>query len=290
MTNLPLVSIVIPVYNQERFIEDCLISVLNQTYKNLEIVVVDDNSSDNTREKVQKFENVTLLTLKKNSGPSFARNLGVSKSHGQLVAFCDGDDIWKSEKIEAQLKFHLAYGIDLSATKYETFGQRTDSRSHARVPNLVSKSWMLKNPLLTPFPPSVMMIRRETLQELGGWKEQLRFGEDLDLIRRAVFSDLQVGVLEEELSFQRIHEENVSDVSVVKRIPSYMQIIKSWIEESDEIRVSEVLVMLYRVDKSIIKTLMKEKEFFSTIQFFLKFAYFTLEVINDLIHKKERLK
>lgn len=104
----PLVSVVIPVYNAVETIIPCVKSVLNQTYENLEIIVVDDGSTDATRMILEEYKkefciNKLRIIYQDNSGPSAARNLGVKLSKGEYIAFLDSDDQWKETKIEKQI-------------------------------------------------------------------------------------------------------------------------------------------------------------------------------------------
>ena len=102
-----LVSIVIPAYNRENIIRECLESVLNQTYKNIEIIVVDDCSDDNTVNVVNSIgdERIRCCKLQQNSGACFARNYGAALARGEYIAFQDSDDIWLPEKLEKQVKY-----------------------------------------------------------------------------------------------------------------------------------------------------------------------------------------
>ncbi len=107
MKEQALISVVIPAYNAERFIEQTIKSVVAQTYQNIEIIVVNDCSTDKTMEileKLKKTEKRLLVeTLKENSGVSAARNKGVELAKGEYVAFLDADDLWREDKIEKQL-------------------------------------------------------------------------------------------------------------------------------------------------------------------------------------------
>ena len=105
MTN-PLVSVVIPAYNRAHTIRACIESIINQTYKNLEILVVDDCSTDNTVEVVRSFgdSRIKIIELENNSGAQKARNEGIKAASGEWIAFQDSDDEWYTEKIEKQVK------------------------------------------------------------------------------------------------------------------------------------------------------------------------------------------
>src|SRR5690606_2958642 len=100
----PVVSVILPVYNGEDSILSAVRSVLNQTWRNLELIVVNDGSTDGTLEKLQCIRDTRLKVIdKENGGVSEARNLGFARSLGQYIAFIDADDIWFPEKVETEL-------------------------------------------------------------------------------------------------------------------------------------------------------------------------------------------
>lgn len=118
-----LVSIIMPAYNSERYIKETIESVLKQTYKNFELIIVDDNSSDNTYEVIDKFSKIDnrikKFKLSNNFGAAKARNLALKNSKGRFIAYLDADDIWYDEKIEKQVKFMLDNNYGFSCTSYE---------------------------------------------------------------------------------------------------------------------------------------------------------------------------
>ena len=101
------VSVIIPMYNSSKYIKECLDSVINQTYSNLEIIIVDDKSSDNSLDIVKKYNDkrIKIIELDKNSGVSIARNKGIDISTGQYITFLDSDDFLVNYKIEKQFSF-----------------------------------------------------------------------------------------------------------------------------------------------------------------------------------------
>ncbi len=101
--NSPLVSVVIPVYNGEKFIANSISSVLNQTYQPVEIIVVDDGSEDGTAEIIRSFEDVKYI-YQVNQGHGQAKNAGIEASSGYYLAFNDADDIWEPNKLNLQIK------------------------------------------------------------------------------------------------------------------------------------------------------------------------------------------
>lgn len=125
-----LVSIIMPSYNTGAFIEESIQSVLNQTYSNWELIIVDDCSTDNTLEILEKINDDRIIVLKndKNSGAAVSRNKALKKAKGQWVAFLDSDDLWYPQKLEKQLSFMKRNGYYFSYTNYEEIdveGNRT---------------------------------------------------------------------------------------------------------------------------------------------------------------------
>ena len=104
----PLVSIITPVYNSEEYLEETILSVINQTYKNWELLLIDDYSTDNSYKIIEKYltdERIKYLRNERNSGPAITRNVGLEKSKGEYIAFLDSDDIWAKNKLELQIDY-----------------------------------------------------------------------------------------------------------------------------------------------------------------------------------------
>ena len=116
-----LVSIVVPVYNSERFIIDTLTTVKEQTYKNWELIFVNDCSSDNSKKVIEDNldTRIKLINLKENSGAAVARNTGIDAAKGRYIAFIDADDLWNAEKLEKQVSFMKENDCSFSFTGYE---------------------------------------------------------------------------------------------------------------------------------------------------------------------------
>lgn len=118
-----LVSVIVPVYNAKSFLGETLDSILNQTYKKIEIICIDDMSSDGSRDLIMEYasksEKVVPLFLEKNGGVSNARNRGIEKAKGRFIAFLDSDDVWLPKKIENQIKFMRENNYGFSFTSYQ---------------------------------------------------------------------------------------------------------------------------------------------------------------------------
>lgn len=116
-----LVSIITPTYNCAKFIGATIESVLNQTYQNFEMIIVDDASKDNTEEVVKSFKDkrIKYIRLSKNSGPAVARNRAMEEAKGKYMAFLDSDDLWKKEKLEKQINFIKKNKYKIICSDYE---------------------------------------------------------------------------------------------------------------------------------------------------------------------------
>lgn len=187
------VSVIIPAYNSAATIERAITSVLQQTLAPLEIIVVDDGSSDDTAARVSLgFPSVTLLT-QKNAGAARARNAGVEHASGVLVAFLDADDAWHPQKIERQVAaFGLFPAVDLLCTGCQHIQQ---AQWHAQMlaqqsqyddtpVQLLNFNQVFAHPFLAT--PSVM-IKREFFNSLGGFDTGLETAEDVDLWLRSAY-------------------------------------------------------------------------------------------------------
>lgn len=123
-----LVSIIMPSYNTERFIADSIQSVLNQTYQNWELIIVDDCSTDNTDTVVASFTDSRIRYLKNdvNSGAAVSRNRALREAKGKWIAFLDSDDLWAPEKLEKQIKFMEENDYHFSYTNYEKIDEESN--------------------------------------------------------------------------------------------------------------------------------------------------------------------
>ena len=121
--NSPLVSVIIPVYNVEAYIERSINCILSQTYKNIELILVNDGSTDNSLEIMHKFSDCCLIIDKNNGGASTARNEGLKSASGKYLYFMDSDDIITDNAIELLVANMEAYNSDMCCFRYKTIGQ-----------------------------------------------------------------------------------------------------------------------------------------------------------------------
>ena len=179
MSHEPLVTVVMPAYNAERFIRPALESALAQTYSNLEIIVVDDGSQDETASIVRSFaqrdSRVTLLQ-QSNAGVARARNLAIEEGHGDFIAPLDSDDIWYPTKIERQVQAALEGGptVGLVYSWWEIIDDQGEVRVTSIMPS--SEGWVFDTLLRRNFigNASVPLIRRSCIAHIGGYNAEMR--------------------------------------------------------------------------------------------------------------------
>lgn len=118
-----LVSVITPCYNAKRFIEQCINSVIDQSYKNWEMIICDDCSSDDSKQIIQKYisidKRIKLIQLTKNKGVANARNEAIKSAKGRYIAFLDSDDVWISEKLQKQLDFMQKNNLSFTYSSYD---------------------------------------------------------------------------------------------------------------------------------------------------------------------------
>ena len=148
-----LVSIITPSYNSSKFIKDCVASVFSQTYKNWEMIIVDDCSKDNSKEIIlelsAKDKRIKPIFLKKNVGAAEARNTAIRQSIGKYVAFLDSDDLWNPKKLEKQLSFMNENEITFSYTTYQFISENGEDLSNIiSAPEKMTYHSYLKNTII----------------------------------------------------------------------------------------------------------------------------------------------
>ncbi len=205
---LPLVSVCIGSYNREKYIRETLDSVCGQTYPNIEIIVVDDASTDRTVEIVESYgRRVRLVRAKRNSGlPSVPRNMALAEATGEFIAFLDSDDSWQPEKIEKQVRFlnqNSECGlVHCYACLMDGESRRDGIRHDGNMPQTgMCFSALLRHCFITM---STVMVRRDVLTKVGAFNPDPRYRarEDLEWLLR-VARQWPVGLISEPLANYR---------------------------------------------------------------------------------------
>jgi glycosyltransferase involved in cell wall biosynthesis len=181
----PIVSVIIPSFNREKLILKAIDSVLNQTYQDFEILVIDDASTDNTEQVIKGLgkENIQYFRMEKNGGQCIARNFGISKAKGKYVAFLDSDDEWLPEKLRLQVAC-FENGSEKLGCVYGYAYQKDVIKNET---SLIEKGFFrgdIYDKFLEGFcppTPSLFMVKKEAIQQVNGFDEKLITFVDLDI-------------------------------------------------------------------------------------------------------------
>jgi len=216
-----LVSIVVPTYNRGYCIEESLESALNQTYKNIEVIVVDDGSTDNTQEILNTLarERKVKYFYQENQGPSAARNLGVERAGGKYLAFLDSDDTWTEDKIEKQMKFlkenpqfKMVVSEGIGARELEGYSRRyrvgvgndlVDKKEELIKAIFYARIWLC---LVT------ILVEKDAFKRVGGFDEELFSGEDR-FFAMNFLTKYKIGFLEEVVFYRGTQDDNLTNIS-----------------------------------------------------------------------------
>ncbi len=207
------VSVIIPTYNRASLLPQAVESVLGQSFKDLELIIVDDGSTDNTREVVAGFSGPITYLYQKNQGRSAARNNGYKISKGEYICFLDSDDLFSDEKIKKQVELLDAFkDVGLAYCDYRIINHRgevipkTDNFSR----QVLQKGAIFRSLLYFCYVPLVsVIIRRECIIKEGGFNKDCEPAEDYDWLLRMT-KIYQAGFVEEPLCSYRRHEGNTS--------------------------------------------------------------------------------
>lgn len=231
-----IVSVIIPTYNRKNFIIQAIESVINQTYKNLEIIVIDDGSSDNTKETLKDYilNNKIKYFYKENSGVSNTRNYGIEKSTGSFLAFLDSDDFWKHDKIEKQINlFKSNDKLGLVHTCYTTLLDNQEITKHPDNPNYYQGKVFEKMIQFNMVATSTVVIKKECIEKSGLFFQEYSPCEDYDLWIK-ISKYYEFAYLNEALAFYRENSTNNISKNLDKFEKGAISIFdKNWNEIKD---------------------------------------------------------
>ena len=162
---IPKISIIMPNFNSEKYIKSAINSVLNQTFKKWELIIVDDNSNARTVKILKNYKNkkIKLIFLKKNKGAAYCRNLAIKNSTGKYLTFLDSDDIWNKKKLSLQYNFMENNQFIFTYTNYELIDSKDKFLGLVVAPKKFTFNSFIKN---TTIGTSTMMIKRSITQNI----------------------------------------------------------------------------------------------------------------------------
>ncbi len=261
------VSVVIPTYNSAEYLSEAIDSVLSQSYDNWEILIVDDGSTDNTRDIIKKYDNSIKYYYKKNEGVSKARNFGIEKAQGKYVAFLDSDDYWEVDKLERQVASLENENISgracySSFTLFEGGFNIVGVRKSERYSSALEDLMLQCNVVGTP---STVIVERSLFDNVGGFDPALSLCADWEMwIRLATVTEFIY--IEEPLIKYRLHESNMSNNATLL--------------EEDTLKLLEKAFSLENISKKIIE---KKNKAYAKNYMILAGTYFQTRRYKDFI-------
>ena len=204
------VSVIIPVYNSSLYLEECINSIVNQTYKNLEIIIVNDKSTDDSLKIISKFKDkrIKVINLKKNHGVAVARNKGVMASTGDYICYIDSDDYWSLDKIEKQIKF-----IKNKEFIYSSYSYLKNGKLHkAKIPSSITYKEALKN---TTIFTSTVMFNMSKLNKEDIMMPDIRRGQDTATWWKVLKKGITAYGIDESLVVYRIVGKSLSSNKLI---------------------------------------------------------------------------
>ena len=185
---MPAISVVIPTFNRAKYLSAAIQSVLDQTYTDYEVIVIDDGSTDDTKSTLQAWTDAGQIRYhyQENAGVSAARNSGIAMARGQYIAFLDSDDLFLPQKLEKQIAAFerspdLAF-VHCHFIKFDDQGQNLGQRDTSRFTGRIYPQLLTEWSVLMATP--CMLMRSDVLEQVGGYDPNMDWAEDLDLWRR----------------------------------------------------------------------------------------------------------
>lgn len=214
----PLVSVVIPTYNYGHFIDEAVQSVLNQSFRDFEIIVVDDGSTDNTNALLARHSEHIRYVRQTNSGVSAARNRGIKEARGKFIAFLDADDYWLPEKLLEQLKvFDDHPDVGMVYSLFYFFESETHSIIGYKPIIECHRGFVLKEMFVSCMVGSpTPLIKRKVFDEVGPFKEELRGTEDYEMWLR-ICAHYKLDFVPKYLAMYRVHSSTQADTKTLDK-------------------------------------------------------------------------
>ncbi|MFM6154725.1 MAG: glycosyltransferase family 2 protein [Cuspidothrix sp.] len=224
------VSVIIPVYNCDHYLSEAIKSVLEQTYEPVEIIVVDDGSTDKTAQIITGFDDDINYIYQNNSGPATARNTGLKIAKGEIITFLDADDIWSPNKLQLQQEYLLENPSAEVVIGHTQFIQLTVLDSQDKFTEIAEPRIFLNL--------GSAVFRKSVFEKVGLFDENLHYSEDVDWFNRARECNISILQHQEVVLFYRQHENNMTK----NKIANDLNILKVLRKSLDRRRKNDGLV------------------------------------------------
>jgi glycosyltransferase involved in cell wall biosynthesis len=226
------VSIVIPCYNSATWVADAIQSALSQTYSPLEVVVVDDGSTDSSSDVIKSFNGRVIFEYVQHGGASRARNIGFQIAKGEFIHFLDADDILFPFCVKQKVKAILDSKADVVYSGgfiYDCFPN--EGHYESQIPPGNSQEDVVANIVRSTIVTSLLMCRRSSLEAIGGFADNLVKGQEHDLLFRLALNSFKFVYLKQPLSVNRTHINPHSITTTTSRDPSHLECVLAQFEE-----------------------------------------------------------
>jgi glycosyltransferase involved in cell wall biosynthesis len=219
--NNPLISVMMPTYNNAKYIKQAIESIYAQNYDNIEIIVVDDGSTDNTKEIVQQYKDIKYFYTE-HKGIPFARNLVLEKSKGEYIAVLDSDDYWLPNKLNTQMQYFKDHpDCEIVFTKYKNIIDNENIKNDRITINEKNREEKEKKHLPTA------LIKKSLFEKHGVFDEDFQTGEDSELIFRFEKNGVNLNhFIDTNLYIRRLHGNNITLIVRQKYSKYLMKVLR----------------------------------------------------------------
>ena len=224
----PLVSVIIPVYNGERYLAEAIESVLAQTYRLIEIIVVNDGSVDGTADIARSYKEVRYI-YQTNQGHGAAMNAGIKIAQGEFIAFLDADDLWTPNKLSVQ----IGYLLEHPDVGYVIARMQNFLEPGAQLPPRITKDLSLTD--YAALCVGTLVARKTIFDQVGDFDNSYEHAKDVDWFVRAKEAGIHTAILPEILLYRRLHSSNRSYQTHAKT-SEFLRAIKSSIDRKHKKR------------------------------------------------------
>jgi len=220
--NPTLITCIVPVYNGERYLGEAIESILKQSYRPIEIIVADDGSTDGTASIAASYGKQLRYLRQPNAGPAAARNLGISMSAGEFVAFLDADDLWHGEKFDRQMaRFRERPELDYCIGHVQNFW----------IPELIQEERRFRDHRISKALPGyctgTLLARRHCFDVVGEFNTAIKHADDTEWFLRAAEQGIVMELLPDVLLYRRLHHTNLSRAKASNSRDQYLRVLKS---------------------------------------------------------------
>ena len=223
--NSTLISCIVPVYNGERYLGEAIESILEQSYRPIEIIIADDGSTDGTASIAARYDKQVRYLRHLNAGPAAARNFGLSASEGEFVAFLDADDLWPANKLDRQMaRFRQRPELHYCIAHVQNFW----------IPELIEEEKQFRDHRISKALPGyctgTLLARRKFFDGVGEFNSAIEHADDTEWFLRASEQGAVMELLPDVLLYRRLHYANLSRAKASNSRDQYLQVLKSTLD------------------------------------------------------------